>query len=259
MDIASVIGLVVGTVMILGSVVMGGGSFGSLAGFVDYPSIVLVGGGTICNMLICYPMSEVFKVMGVTKKVFLTKQKDILAIINQLVSLSESARRDGLLALEGRIEEIDEPFLVIGIRMAVDGMSPEIVDAIMRTEMDAVEGRHELGKSFFGALSKYAPAFGMIGTLIGLILMLANMDPATIGKGMAVALLTTLYGATAANFVFLPIADKLAYYSGKELLSMEIMVRGVIAIQAGENPRVIKQKLMTFIPPKLRPEEEEQA
>ena len=259
MDIASVIGLAVGTVMILGSVVMGGGSFGAIGGFVDYPSIILVGGGTICTMLICYPMAEVFKVMGVTKNVFLTKQKDIVIIINQLVSLSESARRNGLLALEERIEEIDDAFLVLGIRMAVDGMSPEIVDAIMRTEMDAVEGRHELGKSFYDALAKYAPAFGMIGTLIGLILMLAHMEPETIGKGMAVALLTTLYGATAANFVFLPIADKLAYYSGRELLSMEIMVRGVIAIQAGENPRVIKQKLMTFIPPKLRPEEEEQA
>ena len=245
--------------MILGSIVVGGKSFGALGGFVDYPSIVLVGGGTVCTMLICYPMSEIIKVMGVTKNVFLTKQKDILIIINQLVSLSESARRNGLLALEERIEEIDEDFLVLGVRMAVDGMSPEIVDAIMRTEMDAVEGRHALGKSFYDALAKYAPAFGMIGTLIGLILMLANMNPETIGAGMAVALLTTLYGATAANFLFLPIADKLAYYSGRELLSMEIMVRGVIAIQAGENPRVIKQKLMTFIPPKLRPEEEEQA
>ena len=259
MDIASVIGLVVGTVMILGSIVVGGKSFGAIAGFVDYSSIVLVAGGTICTMLICYPMSEVIKVMGVTKKVFLSPQKDILVIISLLVSLSESARRNGLLALEERIDEIDDAFLVMGVRMAVDGMSPEIVDAIMRTEMDAVEGRHALGKSFYDSLAKYAPAFGMIGTLIGLILMLANMNPDTIGSGMAVALLTTLYGATAANFVFLPIADKLAYYGSRELQSMEIMVRGVIGIQAGENPRVIKQKLMTFIPPKLRPQEEEQA
>ncbi len=255
MDIASVIGFVVGTTLILGSILMGGGS---IEGFTDYASIVLVAGGTICVMLISYPMSEVLKIMGVLKKVFLSKQKDIVSIIDQLVSLSESARRDGLLALEGRLEEIEEPFLVLGIRMAVDGMSPEIVDAIMRTEMDAVEGRHEMGKSFFDALAKYAPAFGMIGTLVGLVIMLANMDPATIGKGMAVALLTTLYGAIAANFVFLPIGDKLSYYSSRELQAMEIMVRGVIAIQAGENPRVIKQKLMTFIPPKSRPEEEEQ-
>ena len=256
MDIASVIGLVVGSIMILGSIIMGGGK---IVGFTDVPSIVLVAGGTLCTVMISYPMSEVIKILGVTKNVFLTKQKDILSVISQLVSLSESARRNGLLALEERIEEIDEPFLVLGIRMAVDGMSPEIVDAIMRTEMDAVAGRHELGKSFFDALGKYAPAFGMIGTLIGLVLMLADMNPDTIGKGMAVALLTTLYGAIAANFVFLPIADKLAYYSGQELMSMEIMVRGVIAIQAGENPRVIKQKLMTFIPPKMRPDEEDQA
>lgn len=255
MDIATVIGLIIGSFMIVGSILMGGGS---VEGFTDYASIVLVGGGTTCTILIAFPMREVVKIPGILKNVFLASQKDLLAIIEQLVSLSESARRDGLLALEGRLEEIEEPFLVMGIRMAVDGMSPEIVDAIMRTEMDAVEGRHDLGKSFFELLAKYAPAFGMIGTLIGLIIMLANMNPDTIGQGMAVALLTTLYGATAANFIFLPIVDKLSYYSGRELLSMEIMVRGVIAIQAGENPRVIKQKLMTFIPPSSRPKEEEQ-
>ena len=256
MDIATVIGFVVGTVLIVGSIIYGGGE---IMGFKDDASIILVGGGTICTMLIAFPLKELLKVFGVTKKAFLNKQKDIVAIIDQLVSLSESARRDGLLALEGRIEEIEEPFLVLGIRMAVDGMSPEIVDAIMRTEMDAVEGRHGQGKSFFELLAKYAPAFGMIGTLVGLVIMLGNMNPDTIGSGMAVALLTTLYGAIAANFVFLPIADKLAFYSGRELLAMEIMVRGVIAIQGGENPRVIKQKLMTFIPPKARPVEDEQA
>jgi len=255
MDVGSVIGLVVGSCLILGSILMGGGK---ISGFTDYPSLVLVGGGTICVMFICYPPKQVLVVLKVVKKVFFNSQKNVLTIIEQLVSLSETARRDGLLALEGRIEEIDDSFLAVGIRMAVDGMTPDIVEAVMRTEMEAVEVRHGIGKSLFDTLGKYAPAFGMIGTLVGLIIMLADMNPKTIGSGMAVALLTTLYGAIAANFVFLPIADKLAYYNNKELTSMEIMIRGVLAIQAGENPRVIKQKLLTFIPPNLRPPEEEQ-
>jgi chemotaxis protein MotA len=256
MDIATVVGIVLGTVMILGSIVLGKGNvwaFGNAAG------ISLVIGGSFAALFISYPVSELKRVLSVTKNVFLTKQKDILTIINQLISLSESARRDGLLALEGRIDEIDDPFLVMGIRMAVDGMSPEIVDAVMRTEMEAVESRHEIGKSFFESFAKSAPAFGMVGTLVGLVIMLSDMKPENIGPGMAVALLTTFYGAIAANFILLPFADKLVYYSRRELLTMEIMIRGVIAIQAGENPRVIKQKLMTFIPPKFRPEEEEQA
>jgi chemotaxis protein MotA len=255
MDIGSVIGLVVGSCLIVGSVLIGGGN---IRGFIDSSSIALVAGGTICVMFICYPMSQVFSTFKVIKNVFFNSQKNVLTMIEQLVSLSETARRDGLLALEGRIEELDDSFLAVGIRMAVDGMTPDVVEAVMRTEMDAVEGRHAVGKSLFDTLGKYAPAFGMIGTLIGLVIMLADMNPATIGSGMAVALLTTLYGAIAANFVFLPMADKLAFYSHRELTCMEIVVRGVLAIQAGENPRVIKQKLLTFIPPNIRPSEEEQ-
>jgi len=255
MDIATVIGIVLGTVMIVGSIISGKGT---IMAFYNTPSILLVIGGSFAALLISYPMSELSRVLSVTMKVFVNKQKDILAIINQLVSLSESARRDGLLALEGRIEEIDDPFLVMGIRMAVDGMSPEIVDAIMRTEMEAVETRHDVGKTFYESFAKSAPAFGMVGTLVGLVIMLGDMKPENIGPGMAVALLTTFYGAIAANFLLLPMADKLAYYNSRELLCMEIMVRGVIGIQTGENSRILKQKLMTFIPPKLRPEEEDQ-
>ena len=255
MDIASVIGLVIGSLMIVGSIIMSGGN---VKGFIDPGSILLVFGGSLCALMIAFPMSEVGKAVNVFKKAFLVKPVNIIAIIDQLVSLSESARRDGLLALEGRIEEIDEPFLVLGLRMAIDGMSPEIVDAVMRTEMEAVEGRHLQGKAFFDAGGKYAPAFGMMGTLIGLVNMLSDMKPETVGKGMALCLITTFYGALVANLVCIPISDKLSYYNGRELLGMEIMVRGVISIQAGENPRVIKQKLMTFIPPKARPEEEEQ-
>ena len=169
------------------------------------------------------------------------------------MSLAETARRDGLLALEGRIGEIENPFVVLGIQMAVDGTRPEVMEDILRTEMDAVATRHRDGKAVLDCMGRFAPAFGMIGTLMGLIIMLGDMsDPSKIGAGMAVALLTTLYGAIVSNVVFLPFAEKLGFTNKQELLAMEIVIRGIMAIQSGENPRVIEQKLNTFVPPKLR-------
>ena len=253
MDIATVIGFILGCVLMVGAILVGGGNIMS---FVDIPSVCIVGGGSVAAVMICFPMKEFINTISVLKKVLLNEQRDVSAIIEGLVALSETARRDGILALEGQIEEIKDTFLVLGLRMSVDGMSPEVVESVMRTEMDAVEGRHEVGKSILNALGAYAPAFGMMGTVIGLVVMLGDMDPETLGAGMAVALLTTLYGALVANLLFLPFANKLGYYSDKELLAMEITIRGVIAIQSGENPRVIKQKLSTFIPPKLRKAEE---
>jgi chemotaxis protein MotA len=141
--------------------------------------------------------------------------------------------------------------------MAVDGMSPEVVESIMNTKIDTLNARHEYGKSLVANLGRYAPAFGMIGTLIGLVLMLADLDPDTIGVGMAVALLTTLYGAVISNLVFLPWADKLGLINDEEMMEMEIIVKGVIAIQSGENPRIIKQKLLMYIPDAQHPPEEE--
>jgi chemotaxis protein MotA len=144
--------------------------------------------------------------------------------------------------------------------MAVDGTRPEVIEDIMRTEMDAVATRHRNGKAVIDQLGRFAPAFGMIGTLMGLIIMLGNMDdPSAIGPGMAVALITTLYGAIMANLVFLPLAEKLGEINKHELLTMEIVVRGIMAIQAGDNPRVIEQKLSTFIPPRQRTQSEEAA
>jgi chemotaxis protein MotA len=158
------------------------------------------------------------------------------------------------------MDEIDDnPLLATGIRMAVDGMSPEVVESVMNIEIDSVNGRHSYGKTVLGKMGQYAPAFGMIGTLIGLVLMLADLDPETIGAGMAVALLTTLYGAILSNLMFLPWADKLGMINDDEIQCMEITLKGVIAIQSGENPRVIKQKLLMYLPPSQRPEETEEA
>jgi chemotaxis protein MotA len=254
MDIASIIGLVLAVVLIALSIIVGGGSFGA---FIDPASVMVVFGGAIAATLISFPLKNFLNVFGVAMKVFTWKLEPVTDIIRQLVSLAETARRDGLLALEGRLAEVENPFIVLGIQMAVDGTRPEVIEDILRTELDAVATRHREGKALLDTMGRYAPAFGMIGTLLGLIIMLGDMsDPSKIGAGMAVALLTTLYGAIASNCFFLPFADKLGFTNRQELLTMEIIVRGILAIQAGENPRVIGQKLNTFVPPKLRDGEE---
>ncbi len=251
MDIASFIGIIAGIALIIMAIgISPGANFGA---FIDYPSLMIVIGGAIASVLVCFPLSAFFNLGRVLKVIFFNKQEDIQKLIDQLVSLAETARRDGLLALENRIEEISNPFIVLGIQMAVDGTRPEVIEDILRTQMDAVDARHTAGKKLFDQMGKFAPAYGMIGTLIGLIIMLGQLDdPDKLGPGMAVALITTLYGAIISNAVFLPCAEKLAYIHEHEMLTMEIALRGIMAIQAGENPRVISQKLSTFVPPRLR-------
>ena len=254
MDIATLAGVVTAIGLILTSIILGGGSF---AAFLDPPSMMVVVGGAIAATLISFPLKNFLSVFGVTLKVLLYRLDSIPELVEEIVSLAETARRDGLLALEGRIEEIRNPFIVLGVQMAVDGTRPEVMEDILRTELDAVATRHRDGKGLLDCMGRFAPAFGMIGTLMGLIIMLGDMsDPSKIGQGMAVALLTTLYGAIASNVVFLPFAEKLGFTNKQELLGMEIIVRGIMAIQSGENPRVIEQKLNTFIPPKYRNSEQ---
>jgi len=224
-----------------------------LVSFIDAPSVMVVCGGAVASALISFPLKNFLSVFGVVMKVFFNKLDAIPALIEEIVSLAETARRDGLLALETRLDEIENSFVVLGIQMAVDGTRPEVMEDILRTELDAVATRHRDGKALLDCMGRFAPAFGMIGTLMGLVIMLGDMsDPSKIGAGMAVALLTTMYGAIASNVVFLPFAEKLGFINKQELLAMEIVVRGIMAIQSGENPRVIEQKLNTFIPPKLR-------
>ncbi len=257
MDIATVIGTVLAMALILGSIIIGGGSF---VAFMDAPSFMVVCGGAVAAGMISFPMKNFMSVFGVTMKVFFNRQDSIPKLIEEIVSLAETARRDGLLALEGRLGDIENKFVVLGIQMAVDGTRPEVMEDILRTELDAVATRHRDGKALMDCMGRFAPAFGMIGTLMGLVIMLGDMsDPSKIGAGMAVALLTTMYGAIAANVVFLPFAEKLGFNNKQELLVMEIVIRGIMAIQSGENPRVIEQKLNTFIPPKMRANDKEAA
>jgi len=170
-----------------------------------------------------------------------------------LVKYAEIARRDGILALENVTSKISDPFLISGIQMAVDGTDPDLIETIMSNDLEAVQSRHAEGKALFDNAGKYAPAFGMIGTLIGLVVMLRNMsDPSAIGPAMAVALITTFYGALVANVFALPMAEKLALRSREEILLKQIIIKGVMSIQSGDNPRIVEQKLRTFLPYRSR-------
>ena len=250
MDLASVIGVILALALILGSIMMG---TAPLTAFIDIPSILVVCGGCLAAGLICFPLKSMLGSPKVILKTFFNKSEDKLKLIKQLVALAETARRDGLLALESKVAEIENPLVRTGIQMAVDGSAPEVVEQVLRTEAESLCGRHREGKAIMDQLGRFAPAYGMIGTLMGLIMMLADMsDPSKLGAGMAVALITTLYGAIVANVFFCPFAEKLALLSRSELTTIEIAVRGVMAIQCGESPRAIEQKLRTFLPPKQR-------
>lgn len=257
MDIATLLGVIMAIALIIGSIIIGGGSF---IAFFDAPSLMVVGGGAIAAAMISFPLKNFLSIFSVVMKVFFYKLDSLPALVEEIVSLAETARRDGLLALESRLSEIENPFVVLGVQMAIDGTRPEVMEDILRTELDAVATRHRDGKALLDCMGRFAPAFGMIGTLMGLVIMLGDMsDPSKIGAGMAVALLTTMYGAIASNVIFLPFAEKLGFTNKQELMAMEIIVRGIMAIQSGENPRVIEQKLNTFLPPKLRTTESQAA
>ncbi len=249
MDIASVIGLILGIGFILFGILTGG----SLALFIDVPSMLIVVGGTIGATLINYPLGEVIKVFSVVQKAFLHKELSHLEVIDTLVGFAETARREGILSLEQKAQELDNEFLKKGISLAVDGTEPEYIKEIMTTETDYIAERHSFGAGMFEQMGMFAPAFGMIGTLIGLINMLAHMeDPSSIGPSMSVALVTTLYGAFLANLIFLPISGKLKARSATELLLKEISIEGIMAIQSGDNPRIVEGKLKAFLSPSLR-------
>ncbi|HNQ22321.1 MAG TPA: MotA/TolQ/ExbB proton channel family protein [Phycisphaerae bacterium] len=249
MDIATLIGLIAGVSMMLWAIL----SSAELKTFVDFPSVLIVIGGSVCASLISFPLRNLLGVAKVIKNCVFARPPDTIKLIADMVRFAEVARRDGILSLENMTAEIKDPFIVSGIQMAVDGTDPDLIETIMTTELEAIESRHGEGKALLDALGKYAPAFGMIGTLIGLVIMLKNMeDPATIGPAMAVALLTTLYGAWISNLFALPLSDKLALRSREELLAKMIVIKGVLAIQSGDNPRIVEQKLKTFLPSRER-------
>jgi len=249
MDLATVIGLVLSYLLLLIAILLGVG----LLPYIDIPSVIIVIGGTIGIMLMNFPMGMVTGMTKIIMKTIFSKSEDQAALIQQLVDFAVKARRDGILSLESAEEELDDIFLKKGIRLAVDGTEPEVIKSILETDTEYMEERHKLGKGVLAAMQEFAPAMGMIGTLVGLVGMLQTMDdPASIGPSMAVALLTTFYGAIIANLFAGPLAGKLSIKSAEEKLVRDIMVAGIMAIQAGDNPRIVEQKLNAYLPPKLR-------
>jgi chemotaxis protein MotA len=221
--------------------------------FIDIPSMGIVIGGTLGAIFICFPLKNVTGIAGVIKYVFLPQAIDQVGTIQTIVSFSEQARREGILALESRLEEIKDEFLRKGIQLAVDGTDPQLIKDILNTEVGFIEDRHAGHVEMISGIGDLAPAYGMVGTLVGLVLMLANMaDPAAIGPAMAVALITTLYGALVANLLFIPFSIKLKGLSAKEIMSKNLMLEGIMSLQAGDNPRIVQMKLSAFLDPKTR-------
>lgn len=248
MDLATIIGLVLAVFLIM---------FGirpqNLPAFVDLPSLYITLGGSISATIAAHPVVKLLNAFGVLKNAFFVKKETPVVIIMQLVEFAEQARREGILALEARASEIQDEFLKKGIQLAVDGTEPELIKDILTTEITFTESRHEEGAKLFDFLASMSPSFGMIGTLIGLVLMLGNMnDVESIGPNMAIALITTLYGSIIANVFCLPMVEKLKGYSRKEILIKELMLEGIMSLQSGDNPRIVEQKLTAFLEPGMR-------
>ncbi|SOB57530.1 Chemotaxis protein PomA [Pseudodesulfovibrio profundus] len=247
MDIATLIGLVGAFGLVFTTIFMGGNA----AGFLDIPSIVVVVGGTFAVTFVMFPMGTVIGTIKVGLKTLLFKSNDPQDIIRQITTLADTARKESLVALEK--VNIDNEFLKKGVMLVVDGSSEALVRNVMEIELEFMKQRHRQGQAVFKGMGTMAPAFGMIGTLIGLVNMLSNLsDPSSIGPAMAVALLTTFYGAVMANCVFLPLATKLEERSIEDALYMQIMIEGVSSLQRGDHPSVVKEKLEAFLAPAMR-------
>ncbi len=250
MDLATLIGLVLAWGAFLGSILIEGGD---LAALINPSAALLVFGGTLGASMICFPLSTVTSLPGIVKNAFLSKKEDVGHLIKTLVGYAEKARREGLLALEDEVQKMDDPFLKKGIQLAIDGTDPELVREIMQTDIQFLGSRHHEGANLFGTMGGFAPTLGVIGTVSGLVHMLANLsDPGSMGPSIAAAFIATLYGVCSANLLFLPLGNKLKAISHEEVLVREIIMEGILAIQAGDNPRIVEEKLKAFLSPKIR-------
>ncbi|MGI6552521.1 MAG: motility protein A [Clostridia bacterium] len=250
-DLMTIFGIIAGTFLIVFSIAQGGhaGMFWNL------PSVMITVGGSTAALLIHYDIQQVKNVLKTTKQAFTTQLMDPRELIAMFSELARKARREGLLALEDDMDRLDDPFFQKGVQMMVDALDPELIRDILETDIEYMRQRHETGAGVFRTWGALSPAFGMIGTLIGLIQMLAHLeDPSSLGPGMSVALITTFYGAIMANLVFIPLAGKLELRSQEEVLLKSIILEGIISIQSGMNPRILEEKLKSFLPPEPRKE-----
>jgi len=248
MDIATLIGILGGFGLIIGAI---GGA--NIQFFISVPSVMIVVLGTTCGVMVNFPLKDVIGAIGVAKKTLLSKIANPADLVPMLVDFGKKARSDGILVLQNETGKISEPFILKGIQLAIDGMEPQAILKILENEIEYIKERHKSGYDVIVAFGTLAPAFGMIGTLVGLVLMLQNMsDPSSIGPAMSLALITTFYGAVLANLVFMPMAGKLKKLSSDEILVLELSLEAIVSIASGDNPRIIEQKLHGFLVPKLR-------
>lgn len=258
MDIASLAGMLLGVVMFLFGVFSSGGASGLLNMF-DLPSIIITLGGSISGTLASNKLQDFIAGLKSITLTFKEVPQDPAAVIRNIIDLSNTARKEGLLALEEAANGIEDEFLKKGIMLVVDGTDPELVRGIMETDLGCIEQRHKKSIAVWEKWGELGPAWGMIGTLIGLVDMLYHMDdPSTLGPAMAVALITTLYGSLLANWICTPVSNKLKADNAIEMQQKEVMIEGLLSIQAGENPRVIEEKLKSFLPPKDRTSADEE-
>lgn len=250
MDLATIVGLIVGFTAMLFGIISARGDLGL---FFDVASIMITIGGSLSAVLASNPMQRFLNLPSAARIAFFAPNNKPNDMIITLVSFSEKARREGLLALEDDLDELPDEFLKKGIQLVVDGTDPEMVKRIMETEIEQMMDRHDAMKKIFDDWAGLAPGFGMIGTLIGLILMLVNIeDKSAIGPGMSAALITTLYGAIIANWFAQPIASKLECRGNEEVLMKLVMIEGTLSIQSGDNPRLVKDKLIAYLEPAER-------
>ncbi len=250
MNIGLIIGLVAGFTVLMFAVLVAGGS---LLMFFDLPAMLVTFGGGWSALMVAYPISALMKMPTYIRIAVFPPKLDHVELIITLVQFSEKSRREGLLSLEDDIEAIDDEFLKKALQLLVDGTDPELVKTILEVDIDQMAMRHDANKKIFDDFAGLAPSFGMIGTLMGLVLMLVNLnDRAMVGPYLAVAIITTFYGAVLAYLVLTPLAANLDTLTGEEVLYKSILVMGVLSIQAGDNPRVLKEKLASFLSPDMR-------
>lgn len=238
------VGLIAGSIVIIWSILMAG----NINSFIDIPSILITLVGSFCALLISFPFKTIIKIPNVMKVLLLSPKDDRVGLLKMFSELSKKARQNGLLSLEDDISSMDNEILSSGLQMVVDGMDADTIREILELNLDAIERRHRIGQEVFTKWGDLAPGFGMLGTLIGLIIMLGELnDPSTIGSGMATALITTFYGSLAANLFFLPIANNLKSQTDEEMFTGELIIDGILEIQAGSNPRLIEERLSSYL------------
>jgi chemotaxis protein MotA len=252
MDIGTIVGLIMGFVCVGFAIML----HGSITDFVDLPGALVAFGGSAAAILVAFPFKKVKDVFGVVKQVITVRVPEPKEEIRRFSDYAAIVRRDGLLSLEKKLNEVKDPFLRRGLEMVVDNTPHEKLEEVLHIELEGMEERHQLGKKIFDQLGAMLPSFGMVGTLIGLIQMLHELDdPSKIGVGMAVAMVTTFYGAFGANMVFLPLANKLDARSKEEVKVRTLMIHGLVGLLEGESPRAMEAKLTAFLAPKSRQED----